>query len=339
MTSGDRVLAIVILVVVALLASAPAAKAQSTEAEALFREGRRLLKKGKVAEACDKLQASQRLDSSVGTLLNLGDCRERLGKLASAWASFREAESMARGEDNPEAEGEARRRAERLEPRLSHLVIEVPEASRVDGLTITRDGEPVDRGLWNDQMPVDPGSYRIEATAAGYLPWTGTVFITSKDRKQSIEIPMLEVDPTPPQLEDDGDAQAVDGGLSAHAHRDPGMTTTRKVSIAFGVVGVGLLGTGVVFGVSAGKLDSQANQLCPLEVCGDPEGLRLNAKAHQHANRANMLYVAGGAVVASAVVMWLLGGRDDDQPRKLSVQPSYGAAGADDVGLTVMGRF
>ena len=46
----------------------------SAAAESLFREGRREAVAGHHAEACDKFRASERLDPSTGTLLNLGDC-------------------------------------------------------------------------------------------------------------------------------------------------------------------------------------------------------------------------------------------------------------------------
>ena len=67
--------------------------AQNAAAEALFREGRTLIKQGNLKAGCDKLEASEKLESSVGTLLTLGDCREKLGKPASAWAAFRKAEA------------------------------------------------------------------------------------------------------------------------------------------------------------------------------------------------------------------------------------------------------
>src|SRR3954453_11114339 len=104
----------------------PDARAQSPQAEALFRDGRSLIKAGKLAPGCDKLAASERLETSVGTLLNLGDCREKLGKRASAWAASRKAEALAGrtgGDDRRQAE--AARRAALIEPRLSHLVIDV----------------------------------------------------------------------------------------------------------------------------------------------------------------------------------------------------------------------
>src|SRR4051812_6541321 len=69
--------------------------ADKATAESLFVEGRRLLAAGKYAEACPKFAESQQIDSGLGTLLNLGDCYEKNGQTASAWASFREAASTA----------------------------------------------------------------------------------------------------------------------------------------------------------------------------------------------------------------------------------------------------
>src|ERR1700733_8879705 len=72
------------LAAIAIVAALAApARAQSAEADVLFREGKQLLKAGNIAEACDKLDASDRLESSVGTLLNLADCREKNHQLAT----------------------------------------------------------------------------------------------------------------------------------------------------------------------------------------------------------------------------------------------------------------
>src|SRR5262249_13171001 len=64
-------------------------------AEALFDQGVRLMKQNSFADACPKLEESERIDPAVGTLLYLGECYERVGKTASAWATFREAASLA----------------------------------------------------------------------------------------------------------------------------------------------------------------------------------------------------------------------------------------------------
>ena len=86
------------LTLLALLISAGTAVAQPGDtvgAEALFREGKRLLKDGKTAEACDKFAASDHLDRSAGTLLNLADCREKNHQLATDAASISTARRAA----------------------------------------------------------------------------------------------------------------------------------------------------------------------------------------------------------------------------------------------------
>ena len=74
-------------VVAVALSSASPASAQGHDpvaAEAAFAEARALMQKGRFDEACPKLEASLSLDPALGTLLNLGDCYEKVGKTASA---------------------------------------------------------------------------------------------------------------------------------------------------------------------------------------------------------------------------------------------------------------
>ena len=327
------------LVAAGILASGSFASAQSAEAEVLFREGKKLLKAGKLAAGCDKIEASERLESSVGTLLNLGDCRERLGRLASAWSAFRKAAAMAkRTGGDAKREQEALKRAQTLEPKLPTLVIQV--GTRIEGLVIKRDGEIVDPALWNTAVPVDPDSYDILVEAPGFKPWKSEVAITAKLKRKIVVIPQLERAPVPvaeppppvtrpaePQLEPAAPATTIT------VRRAPGTwTTTRKVSIAIGVAGLGALGTGVYFGMRAQDLEDQANERCPGVLCADPDALRLNDRAQDNALRANVLYAAGGAAAAIATVMWFVGGPDHETV----VTPTVGS---DRAGVSVLGRF
>src|ERR1043165_7438851 len=80
-----------------LLAVAAPAHAQSkAQAEVLFRRGVELMDAGKVDEACDAFEDSQKLDPVTSTLLNLAACREKRGQLATAWGLFLEAERETR---------------------------------------------------------------------------------------------------------------------------------------------------------------------------------------------------------------------------------------------------
>src|SRR6187549_3979092 len=85
-----------LLCLVASSARAQAASpADESLAESQFNEGRKLMEGGRPKEACPKFESSQRLDPALGTLLNLADCYERIGLLASAQRRFLEAAQAA----------------------------------------------------------------------------------------------------------------------------------------------------------------------------------------------------------------------------------------------------
>lgn len=330
MRPGDRAGVLTLTTISIVLLASPAAHAQSAEAEVLFRDGRVLIKSGKLAEGCDKLSASERLESSVGTLLNLGDCREKLGQLASAWAAFRKAEAMARRDvRDDKRQAEAGRRAAVLEPRLPNLVVEVPHP--VDGLIIHRGAEIIGAAQWNTALPLDPGSYTIVAEAPGYQAWRQAVTITPASKRQVIAVPVLDRAPivvAPPPVA--ATALTVTGEPRPITQRGT-WSIARQVSAGLAIAGAGALGTGIYFGVHSKSLEDRANQRCPSTLCPDPEGLRLNDQAKTAASRANILYVAGGAAAAGAVVLWLVGA-----PRETIITP---AAGDHQLGVAVAGQF
>src|SRR5262249_42547520 len=152
---------------------------------------RALLHDGRLPEACDRFERSQRIEPKVGTALNLGDCRERQGRIALAWEAFIAARSLA-SRDHDDREGLAAQRATSLEPRLAHLTI-VTRAP-VDGLAVTRDGDAVSPAAIGTAIPVDPGRHEIAATAPGYRPWSTTVALAPGATEAAI-IPELAIDP------------------------------------------------------------------------------------------------------------------------------------------------
>jgi tetratricopeptide (TPR) repeat protein len=62
-----------------------------TSAE-LFAQAQALKAQGKLDAACEKYEASYKLDPAPGTMLNLGDCAERRGELARALKLYQDAE-------------------------------------------------------------------------------------------------------------------------------------------------------------------------------------------------------------------------------------------------------
>lgn len=330
-----------IAVAIAMLWCTPLASAQSAEAETLFREGRTLIKQGKIAAGCDKLDASARLESSTGTWLNLGDCREKLGKLASAWAAFRKAEDVARRAGNDDKRrSEAARRASLIEAKMPMLVIEIPQ--RLDGLVVRRDGSVVDPAMWSSPVPIDPGRYTITAEAPGYATWRADVSVDGVTRRRVVTVPPLQRAPVTAKPHTSTPIQDLTGGPSGPrdpvplATVDPPVapmhsttstpmregsepitmhrgrwTTQRYVAAGIAIAGVAALGGGVMYGLRSRDLHSRADERCPTIECGDPEGLRLDAQAAESATRANVFYALGGGAAVAATILWFLGAPDD----------------------------
>jgi len=109
-------------------------------AEALYQLAQQLMSAGDYANACPKLDASNALDPGVGTLLLLGDCQEKLGKLASAWAAFREAAQLAGTRNDAERARVAEIRAAALKPRLVTVVYEVDRGNDLTGFELRQSG-------------------------------------------------------------------------------------------------------------------------------------------------------------------------------------------------------
>jgi len=319
------------IIAVVALAASRSAHAQSAEAETLFRDGKKLMKAGQIAEACEKFEASNRLEPTVGVELNLADCREQNGQLASAWAMFVKAAATAKHSDTDgKREAEARKRAAALEPKLVYLTIVVPDDSKVDGLAITRNDTAIDPGLWGERVPVDPDTYTISASAPGYEPWTSTVKIAKKNRK--VTVPAL-------------DKAAVDKPAKprrvASAETDepaPPMPSTltgrRRAAIALALVGAAGVGVGIGFGLHSGSLETEADARCPTATCGDPHSLDLNRSARTAALIADVSYVGGVGVLVAASVLWLTG-----KPHPTETVSLAPVLARDAVGFAVAGRF
>ncbi len=345
-----------LVALVALLVTGATARAQSVEAESLFRAGKQLMKDGKLAEACDKFEASDRLEPSVGTLLNLADCREKNHQLASAWAVFLKASAEAKqsGTD-AKREAEARRRAKALEPRLAYLTISVADSSRVEGLVIKRNGVTVDPALWNQGVPVDPGTYEITGQAPGLEPWSTKVEVAGEGQKASLEVPRFKrledlqpgvttthttpVDkPPPPPKAIDTTTPETNPPEDQHPNEtdQPGtFTGMRKLSIAAAVVGVGGIAAGALFGSKANDLEKQSNAICPTAACSDMHAVQLNKDAQSDALYANVGFVVGGAAIVGAAALWFLGApKMHDQP--VALTPTLAP---DQVGFTLAGSF
>src|SRR5262249_49799358 len=145
------------------------------------------------------------LDPGGGTLIALGLCHEAEGKTASAWGEFSEALTLAMKDGRVDRATVAREHGEKLEPKLSRLMIRVsPELMGIGGLEILEDGVLLGRAAWGSALPVDPGEHSVQARAPGRKPWTTSVVIGRDADKKAVDVPPLDAIPTaeaPPRPE------------------------------------------------------------------------------------------------------------------------------------------
>ena len=134
--------------------------ADQATAEALFSEGRRLFTDGNYAAACTKFEASNKADPAVGTQLNLAMCYEKLGKTASAWATYMQVANASGSSGRNDRAQLAQAHATALLPTLSKLTITAPA-----GTSIRVDGVAWSAAATGIPTPVDPGNHTIDATA------------------------------------------------------------------------------------------------------------------------------------------------------------------------------
>lgn len=306
-----------------VLAEASSWAAESTASKAvatqLFEDAKVLFKKGELASACDKFAESQRLDPQLGTLLRLASCYEKIGKTASAWASFKDAVAIA-SQRHDSREAAARAAAEKLEPRICRLTI-VVEAGAPPDLEVSSNGNSIGRASFGSPMPVDPGDYLLMAKAEGFEDWTQKIVITSGTSETRIAVPALvrHKAPAVPVAVSSEPAAAPAPTLPPPAvtvqplpqtqePSDPGRHR-RMVGYALGAVGLVGIGVGVGFGIAKNAKQSDrdsANSCSKTTGCLDAERERINQltdEAKTRATVANIGFIAGGAALAAGAIL------------------------------------
>jgi serine/threonine-protein kinase len=346
-------LAPAIVLALAPLLGPRAARAQTAAdkaaAEALFDEGKKLVEAGKIAEACPKFEESQRLDAGLGTMLYLADCYERAGRTASAWATFREAAASARAAGQADREQIARARAEALEPRLHRHALRVEDASEGLTLELVDAGgrrEALARATWGVALPIDPGAYRVEATAPGRAPWSAAIVVPATAGTTTTVVPPLAAAqpapspaPSPPPAPPPAPPEAplAPGEGVGDGQRVAGLTV--------GVVGLGALALTGVFTAIALSNEGDADDLCGEgPTCADPEGVAASEDAVAMGNVATVSLVAGGALIAAGAVLYLTApdgappasGAAPPRGRFIALTPSSPGA---DAGVSLGGAF
>jgi hypothetical protein len=264
---------------------------KSVAAQALFDEAKRLMQKGDATAACPKFEESEKLEPGIGTKLNLASCYEHVGRTASAWVLYLEVESETRRNGQIERQTMAHDRAAALEPKLSHVTVEVPAASRAPGLVVERDGVPIGSAQWGLSIPVDPGVHVVRALAPEKQAWQSNVSVAADASAQTVTIPLLQ------------NRAALPSTLQPAPPADRAQRNAAIVGLSLGGVGV-LVGT--VFGLRAVSKNNSSNEdgRCQGNACTQ-DGVTLRNQARTAGTVSTVAFAIGGAALATGFILLL----------------------------------
>jgi hypothetical protein len=250
----------------------------------LFEAGRAAMSEKNYEKACAKFEESQRLDPAPGTLLNLGNCEERIGRVASAWERYRGAiTELAAGDNRHDF---AQYKITELKDKVPHLTVTLREGAPKN-TQVWRNDTPISGSL-NVELPLNPGKYSIVVEAPGFKTQLVAVELALGERKTIQVGPGEKLPPGSNQTSGAaGRGRGADGdGLS--------QTTWGYV---VGGVGVAGLGTALAMGTVAWVKKGEAADNC------DPNAT--DSTKNKACSEAN---TAGKTAATAADIASILGG-------------------------------
>jgi len=286
------------LVMIAVALAAPAmAQAPSnpsstdppTAAE-LFHQGRAALEEKNYEVACPKFAESQRLDPHVGTLVSLAECEEAVGQLARARGHWQQAIELARTLVDSRLSA-AQERFDQIDRRVPRLTLRsVPNLPAE--VVVRKDDVDVGRMSLDAPLPVEVGRHTVVVSSPGFEASTTVVVLgEAESREVTIAVgPALA--PTPP----------VEPERTATPLPPPRKSPLRSVALVAGGAGLVGIGIGSVLGLEAIAAKGQ-----PAGVCDPACDAHANSRnaALGEGDASTVAFIAGGALVAAGVVLWL----------------------------------
>jgi len=290
--------------VIALLAAASRAHAQEAAADALFDSARSALAKGDFERACEQFRASDKLDPAPGTELNLADCEEKRGRLASAWELFRTVEEKL--SPNDERLPVAHARALALQPRVPHLILSLAPGAPPSS-TVRARGVELGAATFGLPLPMDPGAYELVVSAPGFAPRTFSLRLAMAENRT------LSVTPGAPIKE------AVPAGSAPQAASSSGGINRRRLGFALGGVGIAGLGVGAIAGaLMLGKKSAVSDGCNPDKSCTNA-GLAAAHSARTLEVVSNVGWVMGAAALGAGAYFLLSGDTNSTPSTTLAV--------------------
>ncbi len=283
-----------------LLALPRAAEAAPSTADSLFEQGKEAMGRGDLAVACTRFEESLRLEHAVGTMLNLGACEEKSGRLVAAIDHFTAAGAALAKDDF--RVGYVRERLDALSARVAHVTLAGNRPVRA-----SLDGRPVLRPSWGSPIPVDPGPHVVLVTDEA------SNAVLSRVELRLGEGERRAVDLTPPGPP--APAKPAGGEVSS---------TRRTLAYVTGGTGLAAIAVGAVTGIMTIDAATTVKEQCPSSVCRDQQGMDAAATGRTTSIVSPVAFGLGAALTGLGAYLFVTsapgGGRTGVAP---SVAPTH----------------
>jgi hypothetical protein len=224
----------------------------------------------------------------------------RAGKLDAARTQLRTCSAAA---CPPALRDDCAQRIDELDHAQPTIVFDVKDAEGADiaDVSVTMDGAPIAQRLSGTAFSLDPGSHELVFTVAGQAPIHRTLVLAEnvKGRHELIVV-----------------------GAKAE-----GMSTIRLLGLIAGGAGVVGIAVGSVFGGLTISEASTQKGACSTSMCSQTN-LATARSAHSSATGdgavSTAAFVAGGALIATGVVLYLVGRPDDPRATRGTLAPVVG---------------
>jgi hypothetical protein len=290
---------------------------------------------GDTEEECSRLEASARFEPTPARVSVLAECNERLGRSATAWATYGRAAVLARRGGSVEEQARAEAEVARLEPSLVKLSVVVPEPHQLIGLEVFHDGVLLDRSLYGVGVAVDPGPHKLVARAPHHVSWSTEIGMPAAPGTVSVRVPMLSWSAIPSIARPSAVPRRSSAPSVSPVLDDPG-STQRTIAWVVSGSGAALLGAGLVATLVANGHEKDLERRCSrTDACSsdardDFEALQASRAA------ALLLFGTGGVAMVSGVAVYALSPRGTSTTSALGVAPVVAPGTA---GLLATGRF
>jgi len=323
-----------------ILALTSAAHADKKDrADALFKQGKKLMAEKHYADACSAFEESFKLDPAVGAQLNLGKCYEEWGKLGRAFLAYQAAEKLAK-DTKDDRLGDIHALVESLDSQAPRLTIKLPKDAPAN-VVVTFDRTPVT--TFGEPFVVDPGPHTIEYGVGAQKKQRIVPMDRGAESEVTLELTKGMTDAESGEGPAPTKAEPTSRAAETSEPARPGRSM-RIGGIALGGAGVLAIGVSSVMTLSArGKYRDALDKYCGgmTDTC-DSMGLDITHDARSTANTATIIFAVGLAAVGGGVALYLLAPDgssssetdEDEQARYLA--PSITPDGA---GLVYGGRY